>query len=90
MAPTLPPPPAANTQNTKSPSERVSVDHHDSDRLSGFVSALPDFTTQNVGLKTEFEGTKTMTGKFLKGGNLLSKSWDTLSYDTPLKRMEEN
>lgn len=71
MAQTPPPPPAANIQNTKSPSEwaSVCVDHHDSDRLSGFVSALPDFTTrtQNVSLKTELVGTEIMTGKFLNG-----------------------
>lgn len=24
------------------------------------------------------------------GGDLLSKSWNTISYDTPLKKMEEN
>ena len=53
---------------------------------------LQSFTilTQNVGHKIKFVGTKQLEGNFSKGGgDLLSKSWDIISCDTPLKKTEE-
>ena len=63
------------------------------DRLSGFVSALPGVTilTQNVGHETKFMGTETITGKILKRGKrICCQNHGTPQLVTPLKRTEGN